>query len=68
MKKGTHILPSVVGYNLNTKECHVLENVELTDKELNEQVIQPFAKIIYEAMLRDIESGKFENELAKMKN
>lgn len=68
MKTETHILPSVIAYNLDTKECHVLESVELTDKELNEQVIKPFAKMVYEALQKDIESGEFELfEYAKAK-
>jgi hypothetical protein len=68
MKKETHRLPSVIAYNLHTKECHVLESVELNDIELNEQVIKPYAKVIYEAMQKDIDSGKFELlEYAKAK-
>lgn len=62
MKKKEHVLPLVVEHNLQTGESRVLKSVKLTDKEYDEQVIMPLAKIVYEAMKRDIESGKFKPE------
>jgi hypothetical protein len=60
MKKKTHVLPAVVECDLHTGESRVLEYVELTDDKYKKQVIEPLAKIFYEAMKRDIESGKFK--------
>lgn len=60
MKKNEHVLPLVVEHNLHTGESRVLKSVKLTDKEYEEQVINPLAKIVYEAMKRDIESGRFK--------
>lgn len=60
MKKEEHVLPLVIEHNLQTGESRVLKSVKLTDKEYEEQIIKPLAKIVYEAMKRDIESGKFK--------
>ena len=59
MPKKKHKLPAVVEINFNTGEKRVLEYVELDNKEYEKQVLQPLAKILYDQMKRDIESGKF---------
>jgi len=58
--RGKHILPAAIEYNLKTGESRVLEYVELTDKEYDERIIQPAARIFSDLLKRDIESGRFD--------
>ena len=60
MKDKKHILPAIIECNLKTGERKVLKYVELTDKQYDEQIIQPLAKALYEIMKSDIASGKFK--------
>lgn len=62
--KGKHILPAAIECNLKTGESRVLEYVELTDEEYDERIIQPAARMFYDLLKRDIESGRF-NEIMK---
>ena len=62
MSNKKHILPAVVEVNLKTGERKVLEYVELTDKQYNEKIVQPLARILYDSMISEIKSGKFKPE------
>ncbi|MEG0751500.1 MAG: hypothetical protein RR998_06880 [Oscillospiraceae bacterium] len=59
-KKQKYMLPSVVECDLHTGESRVLECVELSKKQYQEQIIDPLVRILYEVMKRDIETGKFK--------
>jgi hypothetical protein len=62
MKKEEHLLPLVVEYDLRTGSRRVLNCIKLNDQEYEKQVISPLAKIVYDAMKRDIDSGRFKPE------
>ena len=62
MDNKKHILPAIIECNLKTGEQKVLKYVELTDKQYNEQILQPLARILYDTMINEIKSGKFKPE------
>lgn len=51
-------VPSIVSINLKTGE-EMTKYVEITDEQYEERLIKPLARILYEQMKRDIETGKF---------
>lgn len=60
-KNGKHVgIPTIIKYDRKTGEHCVLEYVELTDEEYDEQVIQPAARIFCNLLKRDIASGRFD--------
>lgn len=50
-------VPAKVSIDFKTGKT-TTEYIEITDAEYDEKVIKPLAKIFYEQMKRDIETGK----------
>ena len=51
-------VPAKITINRKTGES-TTKYVEITDEEYDRHIIQPLAQILYEQMMRDIVSGRF---------
>ncbi|MEG2021851.1 MAG: hypothetical protein RR087_08740 [Oscillospiraceae bacterium] len=63
-KNKLHKLPHVVEIDLKTGEEKVLKYAYLTDAELD-KFLEPMARLVLEAMRRDITEGKFNSDEVK---